>query len=169
MLKTPHGQKRQTHRCETRTREGPHRAAPDESRASTGREGSEGDDRIGQLGRRSGYCPHQAWATAASRLADRRELALTRTPNFQKDQLPKRPTPTLGVGHATAVGNWELTTPPDTYIRAGRLRRSGAACRPPRSRRVLLARRSRRRCEASRAASRRRTRRSRALPSPCRP
>ena len=75
MLKTPHGQKRPTDRCKTRTRESPHRAAPAEGRASSGCEGPEGDDGFGQGGRRSGYCPHQAGATAARRLADRRELA----------------------------------------------------------------------------------------------
>ena len=43
MLKTPHGQKRPTDRCKTRTRESPHRAAPAEGRASSGCEGPEGD------------------------------------------------------------------------------------------------------------------------------
>jgi len=69
-----HGQKRQTYRCETRTRESPHRAAPAEGRASSGCERPEDDDGFGQGGRRSGYCPHQARAAAACRLAGRRQL-----------------------------------------------------------------------------------------------
>ena len=80
MLKVLHGQKRQTYGCETRTRKGAHRAAPAEGRASSGREGAEDDHGIGQSGRRSGYCPHQAWATAARRLAVRGQLEAERSP-----------------------------------------------------------------------------------------
>ena len=95
MLKTPHGQKRQTDRRETRTRESAHRAAPAEGRASSGREGPEGDARIGQGGRRSGYCPHQAWATAARRLAARRELE--RVQRATHSQSPAQPSSTAVV------------------------------------------------------------------------
>jgi hypothetical protein len=99
MLKVPHGQKRKTHRRETRTRESAHRAAPAEGRASSRRERPEADAGIGQDGRRSGYCPHQAGPAAARRLAVRRQLGLAANSQLHNAQRPNR---------SLAGGPWEL-------------------------------------------------------------